>query len=128
MPAGKKRSLQSPQTLFSRAQLVRISDTLEAADAETGFTFSVYVGDLNEPTAEHVAKLHAELEDPADSVLLAISPNQRVLEIVTGRNVKRQISDQSSALVSLSMAAALGGGDLTGAIVIGLRMLTDRAR
>jgi uncharacterized membrane protein YgcG len=122
---------------------VRISDALSAADAATGFTFSVYVGDLADPTHKDsistdptsdqpplavARRLHARLEKPADSVLLAIAPNQRVLEIVTGEHTRTRLTDQSCGLVALSMASALAGGDLTGAVVTGLHMLVDRAR
>ncbi len=112
---------------FSSGQLQRISDALSAADAETGFTFSVYVGDFDDPTHD-ARRMHARLEKPADSVLLAIAPNQRGLEIVTGEHARSRLSDQTCGLVALSMASTLAGGDLTGAVVTGLHMLADRAR
>ncbi len=124
MPAGSTQ-VQGP---FSSSQLLRISKALTAADTETGFIFSVYVGDLEQPTCDHARRLHAQLEKPADAVLLAIAPNQRMLEIVTGEHTRSRLSDQSCGLVALSMTSSLAGGDLTGAVVTGLRMLADRAR
>ncbi|MGH3544698.1 MAG: DUF5130 family protein [Mycobacteriales bacterium] len=124
MPAGNAQ-LRAP---FSSSQLVRISDALHTADAETQLTFSVYVGDLDSPTDAHARRLHAQLEKPADSVLLALAPNQRMLEIVTGEHTRARLTDQSCGLVALSMASTLAGGDLTGAVVTGVRMLADRAR
>lgn len=124
MPAGSAEV----SALFSSGQLLRINTALRAADTETGFTFSVYVGDMDAETQAHARRLHAQLEKPADSVLLAVSPNQRMLEIVTGEHTRPRLTDQSCGLVAMSMASALGGGDLAGAIVTGLRMLADRAR
>ncbi|HET9141901.1 DUF5130 family protein [Actinophytocola sp.] len=112
---------------FTTRQLLRLDQALRVADSSTGLTFSVYVGDLEEPTRGHAEKLHGQLPDPARSVLLAVSPAQRVLEIVTGAQARRRIPDRDAKLAALSMAAAFGGGDLTGGIVIGLDQLATRA-
>jgi uncharacterized membrane protein YgcG len=113
---------------FTPRQLFRIDEALRAADRETGFQFSVYVGELTEPTREHAERLICQLSDPPRSVLLAISPNQRVLEILTGEQAARRLPDRVCALAALSMTAAFGGGDLAGGVVTGLRMLADQAR
>src|SRR5215813_6258655 len=62
---------------FTTPQLLRLDEALRLADESTGLTFSVYVGELDEPVRGHAEKLHTQLEDPDHSVLLAISPNQR---------------------------------------------------
>jgi hypothetical protein len=112
---------------FTTPQLLRLDEALRLADESTGLTFSVYVGELDEPVRGHAEKLHGQLEDPDSSVLLAISPNQRVLEIVTGALARRRIPDRSSKLAALSMAAAFGGGDLAGGTVSGLAQLAGQA-
>jgi len=112
---------------FTTPQLLRLDEALRQADESTGLTFSVYVGELDEPVRGHAEKLHGQLEDPDRSVLLAISPNQRVLEIVTGALARRRIPDRSTKLAALSMAAAFGGGDLAGGAVSGLAQLAGQA-
>jgi hypothetical protein len=112
---------------FTTPQLLRLDEALRLADESTGLTFSVYVGELDEPVRGHAEKLHGQLEDPDRSVLLAISPNQRVLEIVTGALARRRIPDRSAKLAALSMAAAFGGGDLAGGAVSGLAQLAGQA-
>ena len=97
---------------FTTPQLLRIDEALRLADQSTGLTFSVYVGELDEPARAYAEKLHGQLAEPDDSVLLAVSPNQRVLEIVTGYVARRRIPDRAAKLAALSMAAAFGGGDL----------------
>jgi hypothetical protein len=112
---------------FNTQQLLRLDEALRLADASTGLIFSVYVGDLDEPVRGHAEKLHGQLADPDRSVLLAISPNQRALEIVTGAEARRRIPDRSAKLAALSMAAAFGGGDLAGGTVAGLSQLAGQA-
>ena len=112
---------------FTTRQLLRLDQALRVADSSTGLTFSVYVGDLEEPPRVHAEKLHGQLPDPDRSVLLAVSPGQRVLEIVTGAQARRRLPDRNAKLAALSMAAAFGGGDLTGGIIIGLDQLASHA-
>ncbi|GAA1769223.1 DUF5130 family protein [Luedemannella helvata] len=108
-------------------QLLRVDEALRLADRSTGLTFSVYIGELAEPVRGDAERLHGELADPDNSVLVAISPNQRLLEIVTGDRVRRRLPDRDCKLAALSMAAAFGGGDLAGGIVSGLAQLADHA-
>ncbi|HYT10255.1 MAG TPA: DUF5130 family protein [Mycobacteriales bacterium] len=113
---------------FTPRQLARLDEALTMSSRETGVDFSVYVGDLEEPTREHAERLHAGLGGKASNgVLLAVSPGQRVLHIVTGEQSKRRLPDRSAALAALSMRAAFSLGDLIGGIVNGLRMLSDQA-
>ena len=112
---------------FTTPQLLRIDEALRLADHSTGLTFSVYVGALDEPARGHAEKLHGQLDNPDGSVLLAVSPNQRVLEIVTGYTARRRIPDRAAKLAALSMAAAFSGGDLAGGLVAGLAQLAEQA-
>jgi uncharacterized membrane protein YgcG len=123
-PSRRPEVLDGP---FSTRQLLRIDEALRLADQATGLVFTIYVGALDEPIREHAIRLHAQLADPARSVLLALSPNQRVLEIVTGAEVRKRILDRDAKLAALSMVAAFGGGDLTGGIISGLDQLATRA-
>jgi len=121
---GRPDVLDGP---FTTRQLLRLDEALRMADTSTGLTFSVYVGELDEPVREDAEKLHAKLPDPPRSVLIAVSPNQRVLEIVTGAAARKRLSDRDCKLAALSMTAAFSGGDLAGGIVAGLAQLADHA-
>ncbi|MEU4217809.1 DUF5130 family protein [Actinoplanes sp. NPDC026623] len=112
---------------FTTRQLLRLDDALRIADQSTGLTFSVYIGDLEEPTREHAEQLHRQLDGSAQAVLVAVSPNQRLLEIVTGPEARKRISDRDSKLAALSMAAAFAGGDLAGGVLAGLDQLASHA-
>jgi uncharacterized membrane protein YgcG len=100
---------------------------MRLADSSTGLTFSVYVGDLDEPIRAHAEKLHAQLADPSRSVLMAISLNQRRLEIITGSEARKRLPDRSAKLAALSMTAAFTGGDLAGGVISGLAQLAEHA-
>lgn len=119
-----RQALEGP---FTTRQLLRLDEALRTADDTTGLTFSVYVGDLAEPVRQHAEKLHGQLDDPDHSVLIAVSPNQRVLEIVTGAAARRRLPDRDCKLAAMSMAAAFAGGDLAGGLVTGLAQLAQRA-
>jgi uncharacterized protein DUF5130 len=112
---------------FSTRALLRLDEALRLADAATGLTFSIYVGPLEEPVRDHALSLHAELADPDRAVLIAVSPNQRQLEIITGAVARRRLLDRDCKLAALSMAAAFTGGDLGGGIVAGLAQLVGHA-
>jgi hypothetical protein len=121
---GRPDVLDGP---FTTRQLLRLDEALRLADQSTGLIFSVYVGDLDDPVRGHAEKLHAQLAEPARAVLLAVSPNQRLLEVVTGAEARKRLPDRSAKLAALSMAAAFSGGDLAGGLVSGLAQLADQA-
>jgi hypothetical protein len=107
---------------FTARQLARIDEALTLSSRESGLTFSVYVGELAAPTRDTANALFSELAAKATAPLLvAVSPGQRVLQIVTGRESAARIPNKSCALAALSMRASFSAGDLTGGIVTGLR-------
>ena len=110
---------------FTATQLARLDEALTLSSRETGLTFSVYVGELKPPARAHAEALFEKLTD--DSVLLAVSPGQRVSHIVTGPGSSTRLPNRSCALAALAMRAAFANGDLVGGIVTGLRMLADSA-
>jgi hypothetical protein len=112
---------------FTTRQLLRLDEALRVADRSTGLTFSFYLGDLDEPVRAHAERLHAQLANASEAVLVAVSPNQRRLEIVTGSVARRRISDRDAKLAALSMAAAFAGGDLAGGIISGIDQLATHA-
>jgi uncharacterized membrane protein YgcG len=124
MSAGGVEALDGP---FNTRQLLRLDEALRVADQQTGLTFSVYLGELTEPTREAAEALHRQLENAEKAVLLAVSPNQRVLEIVTGSSARKRISDRDAKLAALSMAASFAGGDLSGGVLAGLDQLATHA-
>ena len=112
---------------FSARQLARIDEALTLSSRETGLTFSLYVGELAAPTRATAEQLFGKLGGMLEPVLIAVSPGQRVLQIVTSEAAARRLPNRACALAALGMRASFSNGDLTGGIVNGLRMLADAA-
>jgi hypothetical protein len=110
---------------FTSRQLTRLDEALTLSSRECGLTFSVYVGALVPPMRADAERLFERLTDSA--VLLAVSPGQRCLHIVTGETSAKRLPNRACALAALTMRASFSNGDLTGGIVNGLRMLADAA-
>ena len=127
MTVGETSRPEGLEGPFTTRQLLRLDEAMRLADKATGLVFSIYVGGLSEPHREAAKKLHGELADPANSVLIAISPNDRVLEIITGSKARKRLPDRACKLAALSMTAAFGGGDLAGGLISGLAQLADHA-
>lgn len=112
---------------FTTRQLLHLDHALRTANEQTGLTFSVYLGELAEPTRDTAQQLHSQVKNADRAVLLAASPNQRVLEIITGSEARKRISDRDAKLAALSMAAAFAGGDLAGGVMAGIDQLASHA-
>lgn len=110
---------------FSSRELGRLEEALTLSTRESGLGFSLYLGELAAPTRATAERMFGKLT-PA-SVLVAVSPGQRVLHIVTGEKSADRLPNRACALAALTMRGAFQSGDLVGGIVSGLRMLADAA-
>ena len=119
--------------VFTAAQQRRIEKALATAVTETGLHWSVFVGDLAGGHRHTCERLHAAAgtrgpgPGPDDTVLVVVSPGQRVVEIVTGEQARRRVTDRAASLAVLSMRTSFEGGDLAGGVLTGVRMLTEAA-
>lgn len=112
---------------FSPMQLSRLDEALTLASRESGLRFSVYLGDLGIAPTERVAHLHSELDGSSEAVLVAVSPGQRIVEVLTGADARVRLPDRGAKLAVMSMVASFKEGDLLGGLLSGLRMLADQA-
>src|SRR4051794_14376541 len=114
--------------LFSYQELARLDEALTMSSRETGLRFTLYIGDLGRQTRLQAEELHARSGgNPTESVLIALSPGQRVVEVVTGAAAARRLPDRACALAVLSMTGSFAAGDIVGGIVNGLRQMSDQA-
>ena len=119
---------QHVDRIFSYQELARLDEALTMSSRETGLRFTLYIGDLGTPSRVRAEELHARSGgNPAEAVLIAVSPGQRVVEVVTGAAASRRLPDRACALAVLSMTGSFAGGDLVGGVVNGLRQLSDQA-
>jgi hypothetical protein len=114
--------------IFTFHELARLDEALTMSSRETGLRLTLYLGDLGRQTRVQAEELHARSGgNPTDAVLIAVSPGQRVVEVVTGAGAARRLPDRACALAVLSMTSSFAAGDLVGGIVNGLRQLSDQA-
>ncbi|MFI7122307.1 DUF5130 family protein [Amycolatopsis sp. NPDC049868] len=125
--AAKMYEPAGPISPFTTQQLARLDEALTLASRETGLDFSVYLGDLGEDTRVTAEGLLTSTDNPADGVVVAVSPGQRAIEIVTGTQARHRLPDRGAKLAVASMVASFKEGDLVGGLVNALRMLSDQA-
>lgn len=109
-------------------QLETLDEVIAGAERVTGLRFSAFLGDLGADSRARALQLLAGLgSDAPNAVLVAISPGQRIVEVVTGSAAALRITDRASRLAVLTIVSSATNGDLMGALVNGLRTLADQA-
>jgi hypothetical protein len=113
---------------LTTTQLELLDDVIREAERFTGLRFSAYLGDMGGNTEAFAQGLLSGLgADSRDAVLLAISPGQRVVEVATGGEAARRITDRAARLAVLAVVSSCTDGDIPGALVTGIRILADQA-
>jgi len=113
---------------FNSVQLETLDEVIGGAERVTGLRFSAFLGDLGADSRVSALSLLAGLgaASPA-AVLIAISPEQRVVEVVTGAAAALRITDRSARLAVLTVISSATAGDLLGGLINGIRTLADQA-
>ena len=119
MPGGEAFG---PQDRYEVDKAIRDAETVSR------YEFSVFVGAAEEEARPFAERLHATLTAPERSVLVVVDPSARILEIVTGAEVHRDLDDHEVHLAALAMQSAFAAGDLVGGIKRGVMMLAEHAR
>jgi hypothetical protein len=115
-----------PQLPFTRSQLANLDDVLVRTSRSASLHFGIYLGDLGPDTRTRAEELHDSMGAWADdAVLVAVSPGQRVVEVVTGCKAANRLPDRGCKLAVESMISSFKDGDLAGGLSSGLRMLAD---
>lgn len=120
MPAGDA---------FSPRQQEDVVRAIRLARQQSQLPVSVYVGTLEGDSRAMALKLHGALgADAAASVLVAVDPGARRVEIVTGSELRRRLDDRAAGLAAMTMTSAFQGGDLSGGIANGVLALAEHAQ
>lgn len=113
---------------FTDDQVRDIERIIDLANAETGLNLSVFIGGADGDIRDAAEAKHKSFGAQADAtVLILVSPGDRLLEIVTGAAAARRLTDRACALAALSMTTSFAAGDLVGGILTGVRMLAEAA-
>jgi uncharacterized membrane protein YgcG len=109
-----------------QARLERAVRNAEAASKN--LSFAVYLGPVEGSPRVAAERFHAALGSPETSVLVLCDPEQRALEIVTGAQARRTLTDAECALAAASMESSFAAGDIIGGLVVGIQQLGEAAR
>jgi uncharacterized membrane protein YgcG len=113
---------------FSPAQRASIDKAIRDGETVCRYEFSVYVGPAEGDSRAFAMRLHEALVAPGRSVLVMVDPAQRVVEVVTGTEARRELEDHEVRLAIVEMQSQFALGDLCGGVVRGINMLASYAR
>lgn len=109
---------------FLTSELVALDDALIDATRLTKIRFNVFVGDLGADTAAGADAVFPGTPDAIRSVLIAVDPNSKAIEIRSGRRVSNRVTDR---VAQLGITAALGpfrDGNLLDGLVSSVRVMS----
>ena len=114
--------------LLSSSDRLALDTAIRRAEELSRFEFSVFVGaHEGDDAREYASRLHNRLVAPARSVLVMVDPGRRVVEVVTGAEVRRHLTDAEVDLAILAMHEDLSEGRLAPALARGIDMLAAHA-
>ncbi len=114
-------------TAFSTMQLAEIEKALLRSSTATGAHFCAFVGKLPAKRDSALA-IHRQIARPDSSVLVAVDPEARVVEVVTGVELRDHLDDQACRLACMSMTSRFTIGDIAAGLRDGIIVLGDHAR
>lgn len=109
---------------FSTKDLVVLDDALKYGARAAKARFAVYIGDLGADTAATARQILAKVPTSDNAVLLAVSPNQRAIEVVYGSAVKGRGIEEAAPLGVSAAAASFKEGNLMDGLISGVRVLS----
>ena len=109
---------------FSTMDLVAVDNALTYASRRAGARFAIYLGDLGEDTAARARALLARVPTPANAVLLAVSPDQRAIEVVYGEDLRGRGAETAAPLGVSAAASAFREGNLLDGLISAVRVMS----
>ena len=115
----------SVQYPFPIKDLAALDDALTYGTRVAAARFAVYLGDLGNDTAARAREILAQVPNPDDAVLIAVSPDQRAIEVVYGSGVRGRGAESAAPLGVAAAAAAFAEGDLVDGLVSAVRVISS---
>jgi uncharacterized membrane protein YgcG len=113
---------------LSSRERADLDKTIRAAEQSCRFEFSVFIGNAEGEARAYAQRLHASLVAPTHSVLVMVDPAARGIDVVTGTEVRRHLTDREVELAILAMQTDFVAGDFVGGLKRGISMLAEHAR
>ena len=109
---------------FPVMDLVKLDDALKSGSRAAKARFAVYIGDLGADTAATAREVLAKVPTPNNAVLLAVSPNQKAIEVVYGSAVQGRGIEESAPLGVSAAAATFNYGRLIDGLISAVRVMS----
>jgi Domain of unknown function (DUF5130) len=109
---------------FPVKDLVILDDALKFGSRGAKARFAVYLGDLGSDPAAKAREILASVPTPDNAVLLAVSPNQRAIEVVYGADVQGRGIEEAAPLGVSAAAASFAEGNLMDGLISAVRVLS----
>ena len=109
---------------FPISDLVAIDDALKYGSRTSRARFAIYIGDLGSDTAARAREILAKVPTPNNAVLLAVSPDQHVIEVVYGSAVRGRGAESAAPLGVAAASSAFERGHLIDGLVSAIRVLS----
>ncbi len=108
---------------FRRDELVRLDNALTDATRATKVRFTIYLGDLGADPAAGADAVFPSTPDAAQSILIAVSPNQRAVEVRSGADVATRANDRVCQLGVSAAVSEFAAGDLIDGLISSVRVM-----
>ena len=103
---------------------MRLDDALKYGSRAAKARFAVYIGDLGATPPRRRARSWPKVPTPNNAVLLAVSPNQKAIEVVYGSDVQGRGIEESAPLGVKAAAASFKYGNLIDGLVSAIHVMS----
>jgi len=110
---------------FSARQRGDIEQAAQIAQRASGLTFAAFVGDV--PSRDAAEDMLVKLPKAESCVLVAVDPQARTVDVVTGPQAQRWLPDDRCRLAILTMSSRFSVGDIAGGLRAGIILLGEQA-
>ncbi len=109
---------------FSIKDRVALDDALKYGSRASKARFAVYIGDLGADTAAEARRILGRVPTPNDALLLAVSPDQKAIEVVYGAGLQGRGAESAAPLGVAAAASSFKEGNLIDGLVSAIRVLS----
>ena len=104
-----------------------LTRSVKLAREISGLAFGVYIGELPQGRESAFAR-HAQLPAAESAILVAVDPDARTIDIVTGKEAHISLDDRSCDFATLAFVSCANAGDIVGGVREALIVMAEHAR
>ncbi|MBH0777092.1 DUF5130 domain-containing protein [Nocardia sp. NEAU-351] len=108
---------------FSDDERLAVDNVLIEATRATKVRFTVYIGDLGADPAAGADAIFPATPDAAHSVLIAVSPNEKAIEVRSGSAVADRANDRVCQLGVTAALSSFRQGEMIDGLVSAIRVM-----